>query len=62
MTKKNKAKLRRLIRESRDLLGEAYDILAGSKDLDDRDMLAALDTSLIYIRDAQDYLVPGDGD
>lgn len=62
MTKKDKAKLRRLIRESRDLLGEAYDILAGSKDLDDRDMLAALDTSLIYIRDAQDYLVPGDGD
>lgn len=62
MTKKDKAKLRRLIRESRDLIGEAYDILAGSKDLDDRDMLAALDTSLIYIRDAQDYLVPGDGD
>jgi len=71
MTKKNKyKKVSKLLKEVRSKLTDAWDILYSSElvdidndlaDPDYNDIVNAIDSALIHIRDAQDYVEPGSG-
>lgn len=71
MTKKNKyKKVSKLLKKVRSKLIDAWDILYSSElvdadnglaDPDYNDIVNSIDTALMHIRDAQDYVEPGSG-